>query len=120
MALRDISGVVDFVYLSEYLQHDVQMMDEILSIFQHQAELWGPMLSMDQEGWRDAAHTLKGAAAGIGAKALAAAASEAEIGDEAGAPDRLSRTLSALSAALSDVAAFRHALSLESLKSSEI
>ncbi len=117
MARRDLSGAVDFAYLETYMQGDLVIMDEVLGMFQHQAELWTPLLDVGHEGWRDAAHTLKGAAGGIGANDVAAIASEAEIGDAEGAAGRLERLKTALAAALHDVAAYRHDLQLRSLKS---
>lgn len=117
MAFRDLTGAVDFDYLRDYLGGDEGLMDEVLAIFQQQAEMWAPLMVAEHDGWRDAAHTLKGAALGIGANTLAAMASEAEKGDALGAPDRLSRTMTELSAVLHDVAAFRHGLQLRSLKS---
>lgn len=117
MARRDLSGAVDFAYLETYMQGDLTIVDEVLGLFQHQAELWTPLLYTGHEGWRDAVHTLKGAAAGIGANEVAAIASEAEIGDAEGAAGRLERLKTALSAALQDVAAYRHELQLRSLKS---
>lgn len=117
MAFRDLNGSVDFDYLKTYMAGDMGIVDEVLSIFQHQAELWSPLLEASHEGWRDAAHTIKGAAAGIGATHLAELAALAEKGDQEGAHDRLERVKTALSAALLDVAAFRHGLSLKSLQS---
>ena len=75
-----------------------------------------PMLTPGTDGWRDAAHTLRGAAAGIGAGTLAAACAAAEAAEKAEAPPLLNRVRDALDAALADVAAFRHELMLRSLK----
>jgi HPt (histidine-containing phosphotransfer) domain-containing protein len=117
VAFRDLNGSVDFDYLKAYMAHDLGLVDEVLAIFQHQAELWSPMLDPAHEGWRDAAHTIKGAAAGIGAAHVAQLAGLAETGDDAGAYERLERVKTALSAALLDVAAFRHGQNLNGLKS---
>ncbi|MDI7773870.1 Hpt domain-containing protein [Asticcacaulis sp. EMRT-3] len=116
MALRDLSGAVDFGHLEAYTLHDAVVMEEVLHLFQHQCELWSPMLDVSHEGWRDAAHTIKGASAGIGAGVLAAAAEAAERGDEAGAQGRLERVRDAMNAALMDVSAYLHALHLRGLK----
>lgn len=116
MALRDVTGVVDFAYLENYMMNDVVVIEEVLHLFQHQAELWSPLLDASHEGWRDAAHTLKGAALGIGAKPLGEAASLAENGDDEGAQGRLEKLKTALNAALHDVAAYLHAEQLKSLK----
>jgi HPt (histidine-containing phosphotransfer) domain-containing protein len=116
MAFRDLSGAVDFAYLEDYTQDDAVVMEEILRIFQQQAQIWSPLLDLSHDGWRDAAHTLKGAAAGIGAKTLATKAGEAETSDAAGAIERLEVLKNALDAALLDVAAYLHGLQLKSLK----
>jgi hypothetical protein len=79
VARRDISGVVDFGYLETYAGGDLSLVEEVLGLFQEQAKLWGPMLDASAEGWKDAAHTLKGAARGIGANALGAVCERAEI-----------------------------------------
>ena len=53
---------------------------EVLEIFKGQAETWGRMLDpkAPKVQWADAAHTLKGAALGIGASPLADACKAAE------------------------------------------
>lgn len=116
MAMRDVTGVVDFAFLESYTMNDTTVMEEVLRLFQQQCELWSPLLTVSHEGWRDAAHTLKGAAAGIGANTLAERAGEAEKGDEAGAAGRLEKVRTAMDAALHDVAAYLHGLQLKSLK----
>jgi len=116
MAMRDITGAVDFAYLEAYTMNDAGIIEEVLRLFQQQCELWTPLLDTTHEGWRDAAHTLKGAAAGIGAHDLSALAGEAETGDAEGAGGRLEKVKSALNAALHDVAAYVHGLHLQSLK----
>ncbi|MDV6330213.1 Hpt domain-containing protein [Asticcacaulis sp. 201] len=116
MALRDVTGAVDFGHLEAYTLNDTVVMEEVLRIFQQQCDLWTPLLSADHPGWRDAAHTIKGAAAGVGAGILAAAAELAERGEDEGAEMRLERVRSALNAAQMDVAAYLHELQLRSLK----
>ena len=116
MAMRDLTGAVDFAYLEDYTGGDVQIVEEVLRLFQQQCELWSPLLTTHHEGWRDATHTIKGAAGGIGANALALVAGEAEIGDEEGAAGRLERVRTAMDVALHDVAAYLHGLQLRSLK----
>lgn len=116
MAMRDITGAVDFAYLEAYTMNEAGIIEEVLRLFQQQCELWTPLLDATHEGWRDAAHTLKGAAAGIGAHDLSALAGEAETGDVEGAAGRLEKVKSALNAALHDVAAYVHGLHLQSLK----
>lgn len=116
MALRDLSGAVDFGVLEATTGGDDGISEEVLGLFVQQAALWSPMLDVRDEGWRDAVHTLRGAAAGIGAGALAEACQTAEAADKAGAPPLLERVHDALEIALADVAAYRHELMLRSLR----
>ena len=112
MARRDITGAVDFAYLEGFAAGDEAMIDEVLALFREQASLWAPMLEPDSEGWRDAVHTVKGAARGVGAFALGDACERAE----AGGPGALSAVRDALDAALLDIAAYAHERALRSLK----
>lgn len=112
MARRDISGVVDFGYLETYAGHDMEMVQEVLGLFREQARLWGTMLDPAVEGWRDAAHTIKGAARGIGAGPLAEACEHAESAGSGALPG----VHAALDGALADVAAYLHELALQSLR----
>lgn len=116
MALRDVTGAVDFAYLETYTMNDAGLIDEVLGLFQGQADLWRPLLDPAHVGWRDAAHTLKGAAAGIGANALSDAAAIAEKCPDSEAQTRLDAVKDALDIALMDVAAYRHEMQLRSLK----
>ncbi|WP_332679256.1 Hpt domain-containing protein [Brevundimonas sp.] len=116
MALRDLSGAVDFAVLEATTGGDDGISEEVLGLFAQQAALWSPMLDVRDEGWRDAVHTLRGAAAGIGAGVLAEACQAAEAADKAGAPPLLERVHDALEIALADVAAYRHELMLRSLR----
>ena len=116
MALRDLSGAVDFAVLEAATGGDDGISEEVLGLFAQQAALWSPMLDVRDEGWRDAVHTLRGAAAGIGAGPLAEACQTAEAADKAAASPLLERVHDALEIALADVAAFRHALMLRSLR----
>ena len=117
MARRDITGAVDFSVLEGFTGGDTAVAEEILDLFRQQAELWAPMLSARSDGWRDAAHTMKGSAAGIGATALARVCGEAEVTTDALAAPVLERVRDALDAALADVAAYQHELMLRSLRS---
>lgn len=121
MARRDLSGAIDFAHLDAYTGADPDLTEEVLSIFVEQSSLWMRLLAPNAPAtsWRDAAHTMKGAALGIGAKALAQACGEAEVQAE-GSPALRAALLdplqSALDAVLSDIAAWRHELALRSLK----
>lgn len=116
MAFRDLSGAVDFAWLEAYARNDTLVIEEVLNLFVQQAEIWSSLLDISHPGWRDAAHTLKGTAASIGAQALAKAAEAAERGDEHGAAARLEKVRDALDAALMDVAAYLHGVRLKGLR----
>ena len=116
MALRDLSGAVDFAVLEATTGDDDGISEEVLGLFAQQAALWSPMLDVRDEGWRDAVHTLRGAAAGIGAGALAEACETAEAADTDGASPLLELVHDALEIALADVAAYRHELLLTGLR----
>jgi HPt (histidine-containing phosphotransfer) domain-containing protein len=116
MARRDLVGAVDFTVLERMVGGDRQTAEEVLDLFVEQAALWSALLRADNEGWRDAAHTIRGAAAGIGAHDLAAACEAAEYSDSEVVHGLLDRLHAALSTALGDVAAYRHELALSSLK----
>jgi HPt (histidine-containing phosphotransfer) domain-containing protein len=121
MARRDLTGAVDFAYLENYAAGDQQVVDEVLAIFREQASMWLALLDPSAEGgaWRDAAHTLKGAAMGVGAHAVAQACAAAETGREASFAERarlLDEVRYTLDLALADIAAYAHEQALKSLK----
>ena len=107
MARRDLSGAVDFAVLERMTGGDDGVTEEVLGLFVQQAALWSPLLDVRDDGWRDAVHTLRGAAAGIGADALAQACQAAEAAEKPAAPPLLERVRDHLEAALADVAASR-------------
>lgn len=117
MSRRDLTGAVDFSVLDRTTGGDDAVSEEILGLFVQQAEVWAPLLDVREDGWRDAVHTLRGTAAGIGAGPLAEACAVAEAAEKAEAPPLLDRVRDALDAALADVAAWRHELMLRSLRS---
>ena len=118
MARRDLTGAVDFAHLEGYAAGDQAVVDEVLAIFREQAEIWVRMLdpSGDLQGWRDGAHTLKGAAMGVGAFAFAKVCAEAETAPPGARAGLLERLRDTLQAALSDIAAYQHEQALQSLK----
>ena len=121
MAKRDLTGAIDFAHLDTYTAGDADIAGEVLGLFEEQASLWMRLLTPDApaDSWRDAAHTLKGAALGIGAHDLAAACSEAEQTADTGVVGRavlLDPLLTALNAVLADIAAWRHEQALQGLK----
>ena len=121
MPHQDLFGVVDFDRLLAFAAGDAVIADEVLGLFCEQAELWFRLMGPDQAdagGYRDAAHTMKGAALGIGADELGAACAEAEAA--AGEPPALraaiaERVRTALDRALNDIAIYRHATALKAL-----
>lgn len=121
MARRDLTGAVDFGHLESYAAGDAGLIEEVLGMFAEQAALWMRLLDPagSGDGWRDAAHTLKGASLGVGAFQLAEACGAAEAADGAGADRKtvmLDHIRDALDAALADIAAYRHEQALQSLK----
>ncbi|QYF88064.1 Hpt domain-containing protein [Brevundimonas sp. PAMC22021] len=116
MARRDLSGAIDFSVLDRTTGDDPEISEEVLGLFAEQAALWSGLLDPKVEGWRDAVHTLRGAAAGIGAGDLADQCAAAEALEAKMASPALERVRSALDAALADVAAYRHELMLRSLR----
>jgi len=120
MARRDITGAVDFDVLEGFTANDPAVIEEVLNLFREQAEIWSGMLDARSPGWRDAAHTVKGAAAGIGAHTLARVCGEAEVAPDSLAEPALDRVRTALDQALADVAAYQHEQMLQSLKSGGI
>ncbi|GAA0652762.1 Hpt domain-containing protein [Brevundimonas lenta] len=117
MARRDLSGAVDFTVLERMTGGEDSITDEVLGLFTQQAAMWSPLLDVREEGWRDGVHTIRGAAAGIGADALAQACQTAEAADKSEAPPLLERVRDQLEIALGDVAAYRHELMLRGLRS---
>ena len=123
MAKRDLTGAVDFAYLETYAGGDAGVVAEVLALFREQTALWARLLDPADaadgaaaEGWRDAVHTLKGSARGIGAAPLGEACAAAEAADDAGRTAALARVLDALDLALADIAAYLHEEALKSLK----
>lgn len=72
--------LIDLDHLEKYVAGDLALRDEILSIFTDQAEALMAQLDVSQtdEGWKNTAHALKGAARGVGAWALGDLCEEAE------------------------------------------
>ena len=93
---------VDFAYLASYAAGDRQVIVEVLGLFQGQAELWAEQLADPGQDRRDLAHTVKGAARGIGATALG------DVADlvEQGAADQVPALKAALDEVLGDIAAY--------------
>jgi HPt (histidine-containing phosphotransfer) domain-containing protein len=116
MSRRDLSGALDLAVLERFTQGDADLADEVLGLFQEQARMWSPMLDAREPGWKDAVHTLKGSAAGVGAIQVAEACAAAETAGKDALPGKLEALRDALDRALSDIAAYRHELAIRSLR----
>jgi len=116
MARHALSGAVDFTVLERMTGGDNAVSEEVLGLFVEQAGMWSAMLEPRNPGWRDAVHTIRGAALGIGAIELAQVCADAEQADVGVVAGPLERVRSALDQALADVAAWRHELMLRGLR----
>ncbi len=126
MGLMDRTNVVDLDHLDAYTGGDPAVRSEILSIFQHQAEMWVRLLDTQNgdEGFADGVHTIKGAARGIGAWPLAevcegierkAAAGDLSLAEKAVGAGQIRE---ALDQVLSDISVIEHKSALQSLRTS--
>jgi|APGre2960657404_1045060.scaffolds.fasta_scaffold70788_2 hypothetical protein len=121
MAGREKTGALDFDYLETYADGDMVVVEEVLNLFREQAALWLRVMDPHDpgEGWRDAIHSLKGTALGVGAVSLAQACSTAEwvLGDA-----HMDRTLAlirirdAVEAVLADIAIYQYEKNIQSLR----
>ncbi len=83
---------IDLKHLARYTGGERDLNGEILRLFDSQianmvAELNGLLESPDGKRWREIAHTIKGAARGVGAFERGEAAARAEPVDPANQPD---------------------------------
>jgi len=91
MALQDKAmaarAILDVDHFRHMTGNDQALQAEIIQLFRAQAELWARLLIPDApvQTWEDAAHTLKGAARGLGLWTLADACEDAEELARAGA-----------------------------------
>lgn len=121
MVGRKKTGALDFGYLETYAAGDMAVVEEVLNLFREQAALWLRVMDPHDpsEGWRDAIHSLKGTAMGVGAVSLAQACSTAEwvLGDA-----HMDRTLAlirirdAVEAVLADIAIYQYEKTIQSLR----
>lgn len=127
--MGEMRAVFDPEHLDRMTSGDQDLQAEVLDLFRHQAELWGRLLDpqFPSDNWGDAAHTLKGAARGIGAWKLADICQDAETlgreqkGDSSESAMvnravRLALVREALDEALAEVAHFRHKLEIDALR----
>ncbi|MBN4046658.1 Hpt domain-containing protein, partial [bacterium AH-315-P15] len=81
---------IDLEHLSQYTADDAAVTRDVLTIFRDQAEGWLAAMGEagDLQAWLDAAHTMKGAARGVGAPEIAQLAKEAEAVSALETPER--------------------------------
>ncbi len=96
MTEHALADVVDTAHLARYTMGDTKLENELLGMFAGQAEELCAALRQahggdDAEGWRLAAHTLKGAARAVGAFPMAAAAEALEEAGPRAREDLLER-----------------------------
>lgn len=92
--------VLDRAHFDHMTGADRALQIEVLALFRTQVEGWSAAMASDV-GWREAVHTLKGSARGIGLNALAAACAAAETAEDsdtalAAVRDALNRALEAM------------------------
>ena len=123
VAMSSRTHAIDLEHLSSYTGGDAALMAEIFGLFREQVALWGQLLSPDAPSgsFRDAAHSLKGSAKGIGAWALADVCSIAEqlSGAEASPAKRavvVHDIRTELDKVLQDIAALVHAGHMRGLR----
>lgn len=97
--------VLDRVHFDHMTGADRALQIEILGLFRMQVEGWNAAFA-GGEGWRDAVHTLKGSARGIGLDALAAACEAAETPRDGESAADLARVRAALDEALAALEQF--------------
>ncbi len=83
-----MNAVLDRAHFDHMTGADRALQSEVIGLFRQQAEGWRAAFAQTQ-GWREAVHTLKGSARGIGLPALAAACEAAEAASERGLTDVL-------------------------------
>ncbi|MEZ5970201.1 MAG: Hpt domain-containing protein [Hyphomonadaceae bacterium] len=92
--------ILDRAHFDHMTGADRALQIEVLDLFRMQVEGWSAAMAQSN-GWREAVHTLKGSARGIGLNALAAACEAAETAEDseaglAGVREALSEALGAL------------------------
>lgn len=101
-----MAAILDTEHFRHMTGGDAALQAEIVMLFRGQAELWQRLIIPDApvHTWRDAVHTLKGSARGLGLWRLAEACEAAEAATKACAPDSriIARELAVVQAALTD------------------
>jgi len=93
---------VDFDYLEGYVGGEPAIVLEVLALFRQQSHAWAAGLDEANSDWRALAHTIKGAARGVGANALGDACQTAEFGQASDLP----AVRAALEEAVADIEAY--------------
>lgn len=73
--------ILDRAHFDHMTGADRALQVEVLGLFRTQVEGWSAAMA-SAAGWREAVHTLKGSARGIGLNALAAACEAAETAED--------------------------------------
>lgn len=97
--------VLDRAHFDHMTGADRALQVEVLGLFRMQVEAWVAALGQGA-GWRDAVHTMKGSARGIGLNRLAAACEVAEAAPDAQSAEVLARVRAALDEALAALEQF--------------
>lgn len=97
--------VLDRAHFAHMTAGDRALQIEVLGLFREQVENWRAQLASSGD-WRQAAHTLKGSARGIGLNALASACEAAESASDAQSIHALADVHRALTAALTELERF--------------
>jgi HPt (histidine-containing phosphotransfer) domain-containing protein len=97
--------VLDRGHFDHMTGGDRALQIEVLGLFRQQVQNWRDQLGCG-DAWREAAHTLKGSARGIGLNALASACEAAEHAAESERMLALSDVHRALGAALAELERF--------------
>lgn len=94
-----MSAVLDRAHFNHMTGGDRALQLEIIALFRTQTHAWDQAFAAGAD-WRDAAHTLKGSARGIGLVTLALACEAAEAARETTCGEALARLRDELAAAL--------------------
>jgi HPt (histidine-containing phosphotransfer) domain-containing protein len=97
--------VFDRAHFDHMTAGDRALQAEVLELFRTQIEQWTRQIAVGGN-WREAVHTLKGSARGIGLAKLAGACEACERADAAAAPAAIADIRAALSEALAELERF--------------
>lgn len=97
--------VLDRAHFDHMTGADRALQLEVLGLFRMQVDSWRAAFA-GGEAWREAVHTMKGSARGIGLSVLAAACEEAENAPDAAREAALARVQAALAEALATLEQF--------------